>query len=163
MGLSAVMVGWMTVARLWMRPIGGVLAGFIGDRYRVDRVLAVFLGVCGVGLAGMAMLPAEAGAVVVLAVVLAVSMLTYAIRGIFWGTLDDCDVPLRAKGLAIGFISLVGYSPEIWVPLLNGYLLDAYPGRAGFSWFYGSISLLGLVGAAAGYRLVRISNRRPAH
>ncbi|MCB1694149.1 MAG: MFS transporter, partial [Pseudomonadales bacterium] len=41
MSLSAVMVGWITVGRLWMRPIGGVLAGFIADRWHVERVLVV--------------------------------------------------------------------------------------------------------------------------
>ena len=29
--LTAVMVGYITVAKLWMRPIGGIAAGFIGD------------------------------------------------------------------------------------------------------------------------------------
>ena len=88
------------------------------------------------------------------------SLLTYAVRGIYWGTLEACDVPARARGLAIGVISLVGYSPEIWVPLLNGYFLDTYPGRTGYAYFYGSIACLGLLGAVAAYRLVKVSNAR---
>lgn len=157
LGLTAVMAGWVTVARMWMRPIGGILAGFIGDRFRVDRVLALLLGLSGLGLAAMIFLPSGGALMLSLVVVLAVSMLTYAVRGIYWGTLEDCDVPAKTRGLAIGIISLIGYSPEIWVPLLNGYFLDTYPGRTGYAYFYGSIASLGLVGALAGYRLVRIS------
>jgi sugar phosphate permease len=157
LGLTAVMAGWVTVGRLWMRPIGGILAGFIGDRYRVDRVLSIFLVLCGLGLAGMLLLPRGGALVLSLLVVLTVSLLTYAVRGIYWGTLEDCDVPARARGLAIGIISLIGYSPEIWVPLVNGYFLDTYPGREGYAYFYGSMALLGLLGGLAGYRLVRIS------
>ena len=158
LGLSAVMAGWVTVGRLWMRPIGGILAGFIGDHFRVDRVLSIFLALCGLGLAGMILLPSGGALMLSLLVVLTVSMLTYAVRGIYWGTLEDCDVPARARGLAIGVISQVGYSPEIWVPLLNGYFLDTYPGRTGYAYFYGSIASLGLLGTLAGYRLVRVSS-----
>lgn len=107
-------------------------------------------------------LPAARGIGLSLVVVLSVSVLTYAVRGIYWGTLEDCWVPARARGLAIGVISLIGYSPEIWVPLMNGYFLDTYPGRTGYAYFYGGIAVLGLLGAAAGYRLYRISVRQLA-
>lgn len=159
LGLTAVMAGWVTVGRMWMRPIGGVLAGFIGDHYQVDKVLTVFLAFSGIGLASMIFLPAGGALMMSLVVVLVVSTLTYAVRGIYWGTLEACAVPARARGLAIGIISLVGYSPEIWVPLLNGYFLDAYPGRTGYAYFYGTVAMLGGVGALAGYRLVITSRR----
>ncbi len=142
-----------------MRPIGGVIAGFIGDHFRVDRVLSILLLACGLGLAGMIFLPAAGGVGLSLMVVLGVSVLTFAVRGIYWGTLEDCQVPARARGLAIGVISLIGYSPEIWVPLLNGYFLDNYPGRSGYAYFYGTIAVLGLVGSAAGYRLFKVSTQ----
>ncbi len=157
LGMTAVMAGWITVGRLWMRPIGGVIAGFIGDHFRVDRVLAVLLLASGLGLAGMIAMPAQGGVVLSLLVVLGVSVLVFAVRGIYWGTLETCQVPARARGLAIGVISLLGYSPEIWVPLLNGYLLDTYPGRSGYAYYYGSIALLGVLGAGAAYRLYRVS------
>ena len=86
--------------------------------------------------------------------VLTVALLTYAVRGIYWGTLESCGISAHSKGLAIGVISLIGYSPEIWVPLLNGYLIDIYPGRTGYYLFYGSIGVLGMFGALAGFRLL---------
>ena len=158
--MSAVMAGWVTLGRQWMRPFGGVLAGFIGDRYRVDRVLCILLAASGIGLSLVVFLPVGGSVVIVLGVVLTVSLLTYAVRGIYWGTLADCDVPVHMKGLAIGVMSLIGYSPEIWVPLMNGYLVDAFPGRTGYALYFGSIAPLGFVGAAAAWGLVRRVNQR---
>ena len=57
-----------------------------------------------------------------LAVVLIVGLVTYAVRGIYWATLERCDVPDHVKGLAVGVISLVGYAPDIYLPLLRGAL-----------------------------------------
>lgn len=163
LGVSAVMAGWITVGRLWMRPIGGILAGFIGDRFEVARVLSWTLLACGVGLAGMSYLPAGGGIALIMVTVLTVALLTYAVRGIYWGTLESCGVSAQTKGLAIGIISLIGYSPEIWVPLLNGYLVDTYPGRTGYHLFYGGIGVLGILGALAGYRLLSLNHPQQAH
>ena len=128
LSLSAVAVGWITVGRLWMRPIGAIAAGFLADRFEIERTLGVILAVASLGLASMIFLPAESGVALALAVVLLVGALTFAVRGIYWSTLDDCNVPLETRGLAIGIISLIGYSPEIYVPLINGYLVEMYPG-----------------------------------
>ena len=40
-GLGAVAVGWVTVAKLWMRPIGGISAGFAADFLDREKVLGV--------------------------------------------------------------------------------------------------------------------------
>ena len=37
-GLSAVAVGGLTTVRLWMRPLGAVIAGFVGDRFHPVRI-----------------------------------------------------------------------------------------------------------------------------
>jgi hypothetical protein len=97
------------------------------------------------------------GIAVILIVVLTVGLLTFAVRGLYWGTLESCNVSNETKGLAIGVISLIGYSPEIYVPLVNGYLVEQYPGRFGYGLFYGSVALVGLVGGAAAFQLMRIS------
>jgi hypothetical protein len=88
-----------------------------------------------------------------LGMVLLVGILTYAVRGIYWATLDSCEVPDRIKGLAIGVISLVGYSPDIYLPLLNAALLERFPGREGYVIYFVGLSLMGFVGAFAASQL----------
>jgi len=159
-GLTAVAVGSITVAKLWMRPIGAVAAGFIGDRLNRERVLAVLMFSGTVALAGLIVLPLTASAGMLLAVVLFIGLATYAIRGIFWATLDSCEIPNRIKGLAIGVISLIGYSPDIYLPLINGFLLEKYPGKPGYSIYFGGIVFMGLLGTLSAWRLNVIVSRR---
>lgn len=152
-GLTAVAVGSITVAKLWMRPIGAAAAGFAGDFLDRELVLGVLLVLASISLAGLVVLPATAGSIALLGIVLVVGFLTYAVRGIFWSTLESCNVSNKIKGLAIGGISLVGYSPDIYLPLLNGYLLEQYPGKEGYAIYFGGIAAMGLLGALAAWRL----------
>lgn len=161
-GMTAVAVGSITVAKLWMRPIGAVAAGFIGDRLNREKTLAVLLLAGSVSLAAMILLPLTVTAGVLLSLVLVIGLATYAIRGIFWATLDSCNIPIRIKGLAIGVISLVGYSPDIYLPLINGALLDRYPGKLGYSIYFAGIVVMGVLGALSAWRLHVIVSRQDA-
>ncbi len=153
--MTAVAVGSITVAKLWMRPIGAAAAGFAGDFLDRQHVLTVLLVLASAALAGIAFLPDIAGTFLVLGVVLVIGILTYAVRGVYWATLDSCHVPNRIKGLAIGVISLIGYSPDIYLPLLNAALLEAYPGRTGYAIYFVGLSAMGLLGAVAAWQLGR--------
>ena len=161
-GMSAVAVGSITVAKLWMRPIGAVAAGFIGDKLNREKTLAALLLAGSISVAAMILLPLNISANVLLSLVLLIGLATYAIRGIFWATLDSCDIPTRIKGLAIGVISLVGYSPDIYLPLINGQLLQRYPGKLGYSIYFGGIVIFGVLGALSAWRLHVIVSRKEA-
>lgn len=152
-GLTAVAGAWITVAKLWMRPIGPIVAGFAADRFEIEKTLAWLMFAGSASLAALMVVPATAGAAILVTVVLIIGLMTYAIRGIFWATLDSCNIPLHTKGLAIGVISLVGYSPDIYLPLINGWLLEAFPGKTGYSLYFGGIVLMGILGTMAAWRL----------
>lgn len=152
-GMTAVAVGTITVAKLWTRPIGAIAAGFIGDRFNREKTLALLMLGGTVSLFAMIVLPASASAALMLAIVMLIGFMTYAIRGIFWSTLDSCGIPAAIKGLTIGVMSFIGYSPDIYLPLLNGYLLEQYPGRLGYNLYFGAIVLMGILGTLAAWRL----------
>ena len=156
-GMSAVAVGFIMVAQLWMRPIAAVSAGWLGDFTNREKVLCILFVVSSIALASILIVPEGAGSGVLLIVVLAVGLATYAVRGIYWGVLESCDLSVSVKGLAIGAISLVGYSPDIYLPLIYGYLIETYPGRLGYSIYFSGIAVGGLVGAVAAWQLARMS------
>lgn len=158
--MTAVTVGAITVAKLWMRPIGAISAGFIGDYFNVEKTLAILMLASSAALALLVFVPATASVALVLLVVLTIGLLTYAVRGVFWATLDACGIPVHIKGLAIGAISLIGYSPDIYLPLINGPLLEAYPGRQGYGIYFSGIAAAGLFGTWAAWRLMVLARQR---
>ena len=58
-------------------------------------------------------------------------------------------------GTATGVISLIGFTPEIFIPTLGGMILDASPGAEGYQNFYTLITVLSAVGLAAAYVVYR--------
>ena len=57
-------------------------------------------------------------------------------------------------------MSLIGYSPDIYLPLINGALLERYPGKLGYSIYFGGIVLFGIFGTVSAWRLHIIVSRR---
>ncbi|MEX3965721.1 nitrate/nitrite transporter [Paraburkholderia sp. EG286B] len=158
MHMSVVAAGMVTTAKLWMRPIGGIGGGFLGDRLSNLRVLiwALFLAVAG--LIGLILLPALRNMALLGAVVLFIGLMTYAIRGLYWTLLDYCAIPMRITGLAIGLVSLIGYSSDIFLPLVNGYITEHYAGMAGYQIYFAYIAAIGTLGGIAALVLKRMTH-----
>ncbi|WP_236208142.1 MFS transporter [Pseudomonas tohonis] len=159
-GLSAVMAGTITTIKLWMRPIGGIGGGYLGDRFSTISVLIAALALATLGMLGLILLPALHNLAVLVVLVLFIGLLTYAIRGLYWAILDSCHIPLRITGLAIGIISVVGYSPDVFIPLINGWIADAFPGFPGYRIYFGYIAAIGALGVLAAFTLKKRIDRK---
>src|SRR5262249_39075183 len=114
-GLSAATAGFIVTVKLWLRPVGGIGGGFLGHRFSHRRVLLWSLLLAAVSLVGMIALPGVGSTAVLVGFLLLAGLLTYAIRGLYWAILDECNVPPEITGLAIGIISLVGYAPDTYL------------------------------------------------
>lgn len=145
--LSAVAAGFITVAKLWMRPVGGFGGGFLGDIFGNTKVLAFCLIGSACSLMMMSYLPASGSVFLLLTIVLLIGIMTYAIRALYWAILDGCDIPIYITGLGIGIISLIGYLPDIFVPLINGHFTTKYEGAQGFIYYYIYIASVSVIGA----------------
>nr|WP_324734659.1 MFS transporter [Pseudomonas sp. IT1137] len=159
-GLSAVMAGAITTAKLWMRPIGGIGGGYLGDKLSNTAVLIVALALASLGMLGLIVFPGLNSLGLLIALVLLIGLLTYAIRGLYWAILDRCDIPARITGLAIGIISVIGYSPDVFIPLINGWITDAFPGLLGYQIYFGYIAFIGALGTLAALVLHNITRNK---
>jgi sugar phosphate permease len=148
-GLSVVVAGFITTAKLWMRPIGGIGGGFLGDRISKTTVLIGALFAAAVAILVLLAAPAIGNPWVIAVLVLFIGIMTYAIRGLYWSLLDQCKVPAETMGLAIGLVSVVGYSPDAVLPLINGYLTQNYPGVHGYQLYFGYIAIMAALGGIA--------------
>jgi MFS family permease len=160
--MSVVMAGVVTTLKLWMRPLGGIGGGYLGDRYSNLRVLiyAMFLAVAG--LVGLIFLPALRNMAVLGFVVLFIGLMTYAIRGLYWTLLDYCKIPMRITGLAIGMVSLIGYSSDIFLPLVNGYITERYAGMLGYQFYFAYVAAIGALGGIAALVLKHMTHSKTA-
>ncbi|USU18094.1 MFS transporter [Paraburkholderia fungorum] len=159
-GLTVVMAGTITTLKLWMRPIGGIGGGFLGDRYSKVSVLVIALFLAALSLLGLMAAPRISSHVLLVFLVLFIGILTYAIRGLYWSLLDRCNIPLETMGLAIGLISVLGYSPDVFLPLINGYLTQNFPGVFGYQLYFGYVAGMAALGGFAGLALRNMLSKK---
>ena len=82
----------------------------------------------------------------------------YGFRGLYFALFEEARVPFAVTGTAAGLVSLLGYSPDIFVSLVGGALIDRSPGVAGhqqFFWFIAAFSALGIIATVAFGRMSR--------
>ena len=156
-GLDAVAVAALTTVRLWMRPIGAVLVGFIGDRFHPVRSLGIAIALAGISLLGLLVLPADSPYTLLYFAVATSSIVIYGVRGIYWASFNTTRIEPRRAGLAIGMVSMIGYTPEIYMPMLNTYLIDTYGDSVGYQLYFGGVGLTAFFGTACAFYLLHLS------
>ena len=147
LGMSVVSAGAITVARLWMRPIGAVVSGYLSDWSSRQWVLAALLFSGAVALMSFSFFDVGVSNVSVLAMVLVIGVITYGARGVFWATLADCEVPNRVKGLAIGCLSLICYAPDVVQPIAEAIVLGDAPDPSAYRGYYFSVASIAMLGS----------------
>ena len=156
-GLDAVAVAALTTVRLWMRPVGALLMGFIGDRFHPVRSLGIAILLAGFSLIALLILPADSPFTLLYFAVATSSVVIYGVRGIYWASFNTARIEPRRAGLAIGLISMIGYTPDIYMPLLNTYLIDTYGDAVGFQLYFGGVGLTAIIGGASAFYLLALT------
>ena len=106
-------------------------AGIVADRLSSSRVIIgcfVLTGVAYISLIWTT--PGEATIWLIWANVLAGCVGIFALRGIYFALLEESGVPKEMTGTAVGVVSFIGYTPEIFMPLVGGWLIDRWSGGA---------------------------------
>jgi sugar phosphate permease len=169
-GWSDVEASTLSTLSSWMRPIATVTAGLIADRFRPSRtVIAAFVFVALASFSMALMKPglsadsdgtADGSPLWLLWGTIMVGCLgIFALRGIYFALLEESRVPLRVTGTAVGVVSFIGYTPEIFMPVLGGMLIDRWEGGiTGYQVFFGILVLACLIGIVAAWQLQRLAS-----
>lgn len=84
---------------------------------------------------------------------------TYSVRALYFAVLKEAKVPFALTGTAVGLISVVGYSPDIFAGPMIGYLLDENPGIIGHQYVYFMLVVFSFIGLMASIRFFVKTNR----
>lgn len=147
-GVNPVSVSTIMVVVLWMRPVGGIIGGFLADKIGKTTTNGGALLGASICLLATALLPASAGQGVFYAIIVLLGIFLYAIRGTYWSLLGDAKIDALIMGTAIGVISFIGYLPDIILPQFNSFLFNTFGGNGGYNAYFISSAVIGLVGVA---------------
>lgn len=140
----------------WLRPLAALAAGLLADRFRASASLCTLFVLAAASYAwlGFADGHALARALILANLLLSVAAV-YGLRGVYFAALEESRVPLRHTGGAVGLISVVGYTPDIFFAPIAGRLLDASPGPDGHRHYFLLLAAVATCGAACAYGLHR--------
>jgi nitrate/nitrite transporter NarK len=157
-GMTVVFGGAIAVAKMWLKPIPAAAAGFLGDRIGASRAVAWSLLVLIVSFTVFAVIPGNPGLIFIMLVNIAVaSVAVFASRGVYFAMLEEGNIPLSLTGTAVGIISIIGYTPDIFMPVLGGALLDRYPGAPGYRYLFLFVTGMCVLGLLATLIIMRQS------
>jgi len=148
-GMNEVEGAQVTAISAWVRPVAAVAAGLLGDRITASRVSALCFAAMVASYLWFGLTePVPSTRWVLYANVLVSCAAVFGLRGVYFALFEEGAVPIEATGTAVGLVSVIGYTPDVFVALVGGWLLDRSPGVAGhqhFFLFLGTFAAIGLV------------------
>jgi sugar phosphate permease len=139
----------------YIRPFAALFAGWVADRFDATRSIAVFFLVLAFAYALLSVLMPESIGHGVIYLNLGISLFAvFALRGIYFALLQETRTPKHITGAAVGMISVVGFTPEIFFAPIAGRILDATPGVGGFSNLFMLLAAITAVGVVIAMSLV---------
>ncbi|MBF0441053.1 MAG: MFS transporter [Oligoflexales bacterium] len=151
---NEVLGGYLSAFRMWFRPVVAILAGLLADRIGIAKMIKASFLMLIVSFLTFALIPTNPSMIWVLWVNTGfMAMNVFIIRGLYYALLDEVDIPMHLTGICVGVISLIAYTPDIFSPLLSGYLLDSYKGAQGHQIYFLINAIFCALGLAATFAI----------
>lgn len=154
-------LGWSEIDALtfssllsYLRPIAAITFGIIVDKLS-PSIIVIFLFFISVitNLFLSNLTPGTSFTWLILVNIIFIFLSIYALRGIYFSLLKQIKIPNNQTGIAVGIVSVIGYTPDVFFAPLTGRLLDASPGITGYQSFYFSVFIISILGLLISLKL----------
>ena len=134
----------------YLRPVAAIATGFIVDRYIASRVIVVFFFVLSGSylILSLASVPGY-GIHLIYTNILITFVAVFGIRGVYFALVEETKIAGNVTGTAVGLVSVIGFTPDIFFAPVAGRILDASPGAAGFQNYFLMLSIFAIMGMLA--------------
>ena len=155
-GLDEVEAAQIVTLGSWVRPAAAIGLGLLGDRFGVSRMIVVCFALLLAADLYFAFSVPQLGTLwFLLGNIVLTCIAIFGLRGLYYAVFEEHKVPLLVTGTAVGFVSVIGYTPDIFVTLVAGLLIDRTPGLAGHQHFFLFLAAFAALGLAVSCLLVR--------
>lgn len=156
-GIDEVEAARIVTIGSWMRPIAALGAGLLGDRFKVSRMIVIaFVLLLASDLFFALATPVPGLVWVMLSNTLLACTAIFALRGLYFALFEEEKVPAAVTGTAVGLVSFIGFTPDVFVAYAGGVLLDRSPGLAGHQHYFLFLAAFSAIGIVASYVLMRM-------
>ena len=145
---SVVFGGLLYTIMMWTGIFASPMAGFLADRWTTSRAILWLLVALAFCMLLFAIVPGGPHLFLLLLInSILIGCVIYALRGIYYALLEEGAIPVVLTGTATGLISMVAYTPDVFIPAIAGHLLDRYPaGGLGYRYFFLMLAIFAVAG-----------------
>ena len=162
-GFDDVQAAQVGAVAFWVRPVAALGAGLLGDRIGATRgILFCFAAMLAGNLVVALGLLEPSAPWMLFTMVVSISAAVFGLRGLYFAIFEDAGIPPALTGTAAGLVSVVGYTPDIFMGPLMGHLTDTYEGALGHEYLFGVLAGFAALGLCCTLLFRRLSARRAA-
>lgn len=155
-GQSKLFGAQLATFRDWLRPVAAITAGLLADRLRPSDTLAGSFFLLAVSYCALALITPEAGSLWMLWLPVGTAAIAvFALRGVYFAVLQESRIPMSMTGTIVGVVSVVGYLPDIFAPVLAGWFVVNFPDGDGYRYYFGLLACVAVIGLAASFAVAR--------
>ncbi|NRA60647.1 MAG: MFS transporter [Psychrobium sp.] len=157
MGLNEVESSRLMANATYLRPVAAVVAGIVADKVKAGRVISWSFFLLAACYGAFALLEPNKNSnnLIIELNFLLTFFLVFAIRGVYFALLEESKLSGKITGTAVGMISVIGYTPDIFFAPVAGRILDASPGIVGFTQLYSAMGIIAIIGLLLTLTLAR--------
>jgi len=143
--------------QLYLRPIVCVIIGFLADKTSGTSwiIIGFVIMLLGAVIFASGIVQSNMDAVFFISLII-IAVGTYAARALYFAVFQEGKIPLAHMGTAVGIISVVGYTPDVFASPIMGYLLDTYPGITGHQYVFSMLVVFSILGLLASIRFAKL-------
>jgi len=146
--------------QMYLRPLVCISIGFFADRSSsaLWLVRGFVLLLLGAILFASGWVTVPHNAFFVLSIIIT-GIGTYGLRTLYFAAVKEGHIPYAVTGTAVGIISVIGYTPDIFMGPVMGILLDNNPGLLGHQLVFLLLAGFAAVGTFASFRFKKIIDK----
>jgi nitrate/nitrite transporter NarK len=150
LGMDEVAAARFATWGAYLRPVAALVAGILADRFAATRVIAAcFLLMLVTSVLLSVLAPGSQANALIMGNLFISFFAVFALRAVYFALLEENRTPLKYTGAAVGLVSLVGFTPEIFFAPVAGRILDATPGLGGHQDYFLLLAVIAAAGIVA--------------
>ena len=139
----------------YLRHIAAITVGWIADKFVPSKLIIPAFSILIVTSAALGMgFFYEQPIFLSFTFFIFMALGTYALRGLYFAIIEETKTPLQLTGTLVGIISVVGFTPDIFMSLFVGYMLGKDPTLEAYQNLYSVFTIIPIIGllATIGFR-----------
>jgi MFS transporter, GlpU family, inner membrane protein len=157
-GMDEVFTSEISTVMLYGRAAVGFGLAYFADKTNHFNVLKIGFILIAISCILYLILGSAVSSLIIFALpTVMIALGVYAARVLYFSVIAKSRIPLAVTGSAVGMISVIGYTPDIYFGIVSGYFLDDYGYEDGFIANFIMVFCLALIGLFFVFRLKKIA------